>query len=113
MKFLAAVSVLAVCTNAAENGLGRLPPQAWRSWNAFHENFNQSKTTPTFYIDLLIYLFKKYRDKPHSFYFTPSQLNHALYIGAHAHAALCWSINLPFSLCCFAQVPSCLWLMKL
>eukprot|EP00729_Bicosta_minor_P000100 gene100-10827_t len=42
MKFLAAVSVLAVCTNAAENGLGRLPPQAWRSWNAFHENFNQS-----------------------------------------------------------------------
>lgn len=58
MKFLAAVSVLAVCTNAAENGLGRLPPQAWRSWNAFHENFNQSKTTPTFYRSTNL-LFKK------------------------------------------------------
>ena len=70
MKFLAAVSVLAVCTNAAENGLGRLPPQAWRSWNAFHENFNQSKTTPTFYIDLLIYFIKNIETNPTLFIYT-------------------------------------------
>ena len=27
---------------ALDNGLGRLPPLAWRSWNAFHTSFNQT-----------------------------------------------------------------------
>ena len=29
-------------TQALDNGLALRPPRSWRSWNAFHENFNQS-----------------------------------------------------------------------
>lgn len=39
---LAALAQLQRPASALDNGLGLLPPQAWRSWNAFHENFNQS-----------------------------------------------------------------------
>ena len=40
----AQVGLLLLLPSAAalDNGLAPLPPRAWRSWNAFHENFNQS-----------------------------------------------------------------------
>ena len=34
--------LLVTQVHAIDNGLGLLPPRAWRSWNAFHTDFNQS-----------------------------------------------------------------------
>jgi len=42
MRLLVLLVMLVLPTVALENGLGRLPPQAWRSWNAFHTSMNQS-----------------------------------------------------------------------
>eukprot|EP01051_Picozoa_sp_SAG22_P001573 SAG22_NODE_63_length_23302_cov_17.506551_5_plen_136_part_00 len=44
--------VLPARVAAIDNGLGLLPPLAWRSWNAFHENFNQ--TTIMDMVDALV-----------------------------------------------------------
>ena len=30
---------------AIDNGLGRLPPMGWRSWNCYHRDIDQAKMT--------------------------------------------------------------------